>query len=269
MVGKLKPVWWKVSIIIFCCILDMGLHALQNTDLSKNDHPSFIFSHGLFVPAVIIWELLAFGILALIFLKIESGLPGKGWQKGLTFGLSFGGLYQIGMFEGSLLLHTKMINEFFMGLGDFLPILLMGILLGHFATDKSSVKRKKTNPLSIAVVSAFYIVGRYLAYAVVNIQSAYRSEPFATLIWTVSMGVWIGVIYWLLEPASRGKSKISKSLFFAVAVFMPNWLINHLFIITVIEVTPDIFIRIANDIVFITFGAIASKLIVKEKQTLL
>ena len=74
----------------------------------------------------------------MVYIIIQNNLSYKKNVKGLLYGLSFGVLYLIGMFESSLLSNTSPLNEFIMGLADFIPILLLGILLGIFTrTDKT------------------------------------------------------------------------------------------------------------------------------------
>ena len=263
-----KGVWWKtLLIIVFCGAMDIAIHALQKTDLAPGA-PSYFRSHGLFVPAVLVWELLTFSLFAGIFLLIEARLPGKGWQKGFLYGLSFGAMYQIGMFECSLLLHTKVVNEFITGLSDFFPILLMGILLGIFTAHSDTVQKKRTRGLSILIVAFFYLAGRYFSYAFLHINSAYRSEPLGTFVWTLCMGLWVGAIYWMLQPGVKGKSVLSRSLYFILVIYGPNWIMNHLFMLTVYEVSADLIVRVIADLVFAALGVIVSSHLLKEKQYL-
>jgi hypothetical protein len=263
-----KGIWWKALLIImFCGTLDIAIHALQVTDLAPGA-PSYFRSHGLFVPAVLVWELLAFGLFAGIFLLIEVRLPGKGLQKGFYYGLSFGAMYQIGMFECSLLLHTKVINEFLTGLSDFFPILLMGVLLGIFTAHSNTINKKRKHGLSILIVAFFYLAGRYFSYAILHINSAYRSEPLGTFVWTLCMGLWVGTIFWMLQPGGKGKSVLSWSLYFILVIYGPNWIMNHLFMLTVYEVSADLIVRVIADLVFAALGVIVSSQLLKEKRYL-
>ncbi|HEX3017438.1 MAG TPA: hypothetical protein VHP31_06245 [Caproicibacter sp.] len=265
---KRKGTWWKtLLIIVFCGAIDIAIHSLQKIDLAPGA-PSYFRSRGLFVPAVLVWELLAFSLFAGIFLLIETRLPGKRWQKGFLYGLSFGAMYQIGMFECSLLLHTKVINEFLTGLSDFFPILLMGILLGIFTAHSNTVQRKRTRGLSILIVAFFYLAGRYFNYAFLHINSAYRSEPLCTFMWTLCMGLWVGAIYWMLQPGVKGKSALSRSLYFILVIYGPNWIMNHLFMLTVYEVSADLIVRVISDLVFAALGVFVSGEVLKEKQHL-
>jgi hypothetical protein len=211
------------------------------------------------LPAIICWELLTFGILAMVFVFIQDKLPGKRQIKGLLYGLPFAGLYLIGMFESVLLFDSSMFNEFLMGLGDFIPILLMGILLGIFAgTDNTQIKQKN-DILSIFIISIFYITGRYFAYSLLHIQSAYITRPIETFIWTLFQGLCVGTIFFNLQSGIKGNSVVSQSLYFGLVIFGSNWLMNHLFIAVVAELSADLFIRAGTDILFVMTGVYTYK----------
>lgn len=117
-----KKEWWKILLLIVASgFFDMVLHALISSLNSSNISslkPSIFVENGMLIPAVICWELLAFGILAVVFVFIQDKLPGKRQIKGLFYGLPFAGLYLIGMFESALLFGSSVFNEFLMGLGD-------------------------------------------------------------------------------------------------------------------------------------------------------
>lgn len=263
----MKKDWLKVlAIVIFCGFLDMLLHALFSPLSSDGltQKPSVFVKLGLTVPAILVWELLAFGVLAMVFLLIQSRLPGTGRRKGILYGLSFGGLYQIGMLESVLLLKSSVWNELFMGLADFIPILLLGLLIGIFA-GTTTPQNKRTHLISsVCIISIFYLAGRYLAYSVFHIQSVYAEKPLETFLWTLSMGFWIGVIYYILESGSMGKSVFTKGMFFGVVIFGSNWLMNHLFIAVVSKWSPDILLRAGTDIVFTSVGAFVCRKMFKQ-----
>lgn len=254
-----------LAIVIFCGFFDMLFHALISPLPSDGLtlKPSVFVTHGLMVHFVIIWELLAFGVLAAVFLLIEPRLPGSGKRKGLLFGLSFGGLYQVGMLESTLLLKSSIKSELLMGLADSIPIFLLGLFMGISFGTAVPRSEQKHRVLPIFVIAAFYLTGRYLAYSVLHIQSAYIEEPMATFLWTLCMGLWIGLIYVFLQAGIMGKNVFTQSLFFGAVIFGANWLTNHLFIAVVSEWSPDLLIRAGTDIVFISIGSFVCRILFK------
>lgn len=254
----MKKNWLRASAaVIFCAFLDMILHALMSPLPSDGVtmKPSVFVRHGLTVPAILVWELLAFGVLAWVFLLIQARLPGTGRRKGVWYGLCFGGLYQIGMLESVLLLKSSIPGELLMGLADSIPIFLLGLFMGSLFGTETPENGEKRRVLPVCVITAFYLAGRYLAYSVFHIQSAYAEEPAGTLLWTLCMGLWIGLIYVVLQPGARGKNSLAQGAFFGAVIFGANWLTNHLFIAAVSEWSSDLLIRAGTDIVFVSAGA--------------
>jgi hypothetical protein len=253
-----KNNWWKIIlIIIFCGLMNLILHRvfspLESSNIASTE-PGFFIKNGLLVPAVICWELLTFGVFSVVFTLIQTRLPGKRLTKGLLFGLSFGGLYFVGMFESVLLLNSSILNELLMGLTDFVTFVLAGVLLGIFTGIDSRQDKNHHNLTPVFYIAAFYIIGRYFAYSVLHIQSTYISRPIETLVWTICLGLWVGMICFILQSGLKGKSYIAQALFFGIVVFGSNWLINHLFIGVVAGFSSDLFIRAGIDSVFSSLG---------------
>lgn len=255
---NLKKRWFKVIlIIIISSCFDIILHGLISPLSSSNVSslkPSVFVKNGLLIPAIIAWEILAFTVFAAVFIFIENKLPWRKSINGILYGISFAMLYQIGMFEAVLLTNSNIYNEFLMGLGDFIPFLLSGFLLGKYIGTEHIQNRKRNSIASIFVVAFFYFTGRYFAYTLVHIQSAYLTRPLGTLIWTLCQGICVGTIYYILQMATKGHSLLSQSIFFGILIFGPNWLVNHLFIACIAEFSPDLFIRVGMDILSIVIG---------------
>jgi len=259
----LKRDWWKVVLIIIASsFFNMILHGLLSPLNSSNislGEPSIFVKKGMLVPAIICWELLTFGILSLVFVLIQSNIPGKRLTKGFLYGLSFGVLYIIGMFESVLLFNSRIYNEFLMGLADCISFVLAGILLGIFTGTDEMKKIKRDNIFAVFIIAFFYVIGRYLAYSVLHIQSAYIIKPLGTFIWTLGLGLWVGMIYFILQSGIKGKSIISRGLFFGIIVFGSNWLMNHLFIFAILEFSLDNLKRAGTDILFTIIGVCVYK----------
>ena len=224
-------VWGKVAgIVCVGVILDIAAHQLapQLTTSAESGTsgaipfpPSIIARLGLFVPVFLVFALVAFGLLAAVFVYLQADLPQSRWKKGLLYGLSFGGLWYIGMLEASLVLGTPLKQELFMGFADALPIFIMGVLLGAFVgtTQNSRLRQARVSAIVIPCIAFCYCVGRYIAYISLHIQSAYTTNPLGTFLWTLVMGVWIGIIYWFLESGLKNVSAIKRAIIFGCVVY--------------------------------------------------
>lgn len=262
MVRFKKKLWKILLIIITSAFFDIVLHGLISPLSSSNVSllkPSVFAKNGMLVPAIITWELLAFSIFSVVFIFIENRLPWKKPIKGLLYGFSFAMLYLIGMFESVLLTNSTIIHEFLMGLGDFFPFLLSGFLLGNFIGTEPIQNKKRNSILSIFVVAFFYLTGRYFAYSILHIHSAYITQPAATLVWTLCQGLCVGVIFYILQSGAIGNSIIKQAIFFGMVIFGANWFGNHLFIVFISEFSFDIFIRVGMDIISVIIGVYVYK----------
>lgn len=261
---SLRRNWWKVVIIVSVCVLlDLSLHLLMSSIIPSNTSvfkPSIFVKKGLLVPSLFAYSFIDFGLLSMLFIFIQDNLPNKKWIKGLLYGLSFGALYFTGMFEGILILNDTILNSFLMGISDLFPILFMGILLGIFTGNYTSKNQEAQNVFTIIIVTLFFIIGRYFSYSILNINSAYIIKPLGTFVWTLCQGLCIGILYFILQSGIRGKSIILQALFFGVVIFGLNWLVYHLFLSIIAEVSfIDIFKRVGTDVLFTTLGVLVCK----------
>lgn len=271
--GNLKTKWWKAALIIIGSgFINFVLHGLLSPLNSSNTamfEPSIFIRTGMLIPAIIVWELLAFGILALVYFLIQDKLPGKKGIKGFIYGLSIGGLYFIGMFEMVLLANNSVYGELLMGLTDCITFMMAGFLLGTFIGTDRIEQGKRDGFAAVFVIAALFLAGRYFAYGVLQISSAYITKPVGTFAWTLCLGLWIGVIYFYLQAGIQGKSIVSQGLFFGMVILGSNWLMNHVFIYTVAEFSFDLLVRVGIDVLFASIGVYAyKKLQVKSSSKL-
>ncbi|RSK26100.1 hypothetical protein EJF36_03985 [Bacillus sp. HMF5848] len=249
--------WWKVVLIIIVSIVsNIILHTIspiESANISLGE-PSIFVNRDLLIPALLVWEVLTFSIFTIIFVFVEKSLPGKKLKKGFLYGLSIGGLYFIGMFESTLLFNSTVLAEFLMGLPDFLSFVLSGTLLGMVVGTDQAQKSNSQSVLVIFIIAIFYFVGRYFAYTVLHISSAFDLNPTGTFFWTLGLGLWVGIFFFIMQITSKGKSIVYHGLYFGVIIFGLNWLMNHVFLFTIIAFEFDLLIRVGTDILFTTIG---------------
>ena len=256
----MKPIL-RVPLVAFAggaanMILHGILSPLQPADLPQT--PGFFEAHGLLVPAICCWELLAFTAFALTFLLLEARMGSSSLVRGLLFGAAVGGLYFVGMFESLLLLGTAPVNEALMGVADLASFLIAGLILGRTGYHQTrSAPRLRALPgvVAVATIAGCYLAGRLLGAALLGIRSAWVAQPLGTLCWTLSLGVWVGVMYLLLEPALPHRP-LTRASSFALGVFGTTWLINHLFIGVAIGFSLDLVERVAVDTVSVWLAVI-------------
>lgn len=123
--------WWKLAaLIVLAVILDAVAHqlapelssaAMSGASGEITLEPSALSTSELFGPTLLFFLLLTFGVLAFTFLFIQANLPYGKWRKGLWYGVLFGGIWYIGMFESVLVWGNPFEQELFMGFADAVP----------------------------------------------------------------------------------------------------------------------------------------------------
>jgi len=253
----LKTYWWKILFVVFFSVLvDMVLHSLFAPRIGYNHSPSVFIEKGLFLPAAGIGLMIWFGTLTIIFALIQMNLSGTRMMKGLRYGTAFGVLCFLAIFEMSLIFNSPVADELRTSVADGISILLLGLLLGRLTgTDSHDVNwRTNLRCISIIIITLIFVAGRYFGYGVIHMMSAYSEKPFSTFLWTLSIGLWIAIMYWLIRETNQ-KSSVVQAFRFGVQIFGSYWLIYNLFVLIFVKVSLwDVLVRVIIDVLSVTVG---------------
>jgi len=270
-----KTNWWKIIVVVLVAVIvDMLLHQAIPITSPAVLAPSVIVERGWLPPVAGTGILVTFGLLAVVFVLLQANLPERKLAKGLWYGLCFAGLWLIGFIEVSVVWRsTTIADEVMNWLPDGVSIFLLSLLLGLFTaqdSDPASGNRARRYAAPVLSVAAFYLVGRYFAYWVVQTNAAYDPHPLAVLFWTVAMALWMGLTYAALGPGSRGQSPTGRALWFGGVVLGIDWLIFHLFLLIFFKIPAlALVIRPGLDVLFVILGVfVFEKLAGKQKQIL-
>ena len=256
----LRTNFWKINaIVLFCSLFATVIHALWTPLYDYNGPKSFIIESGLFQPAVIVLFFITFWALALVFVFIQDKLHGKKLLKGFRYGASFGVLWLIGMFEMSIAFGSPLKHEFFTGLLDCLSLILLGLLLGKFiAVDSTRHGNEKSNLglLSVFIIASLFVVERYFRYFTLTYYNpGYFSNHLTTFTFTLTLGLWIGLMYRLLRQESAKYSPLKRALLFGGIVFGIDWLFYNLFLLLFLKLPlVEILLVPAFDILSVIIG---------------
>ena len=261
-----------ITIVVISSILAIILHGLtsDSSTVPKEANWSFFVNILGFPVTAALYFFIAFGVISYIFYRYEENITGQKIEKGIRYGIGIGLLWLWGMLEGVGIWGNSLKNELVTGICDFIPILVMSLLLG-ICTVKSNIINKKKMPtnlgnmfLTIFIFSAIFFIGRYVLYYTNTINSGYLTSPSFTFIWTILMGVCIGIAYILLGQTTQSSSPLLSALKFGVIVFGVNWLVFLIFIPLIFnDFLIDTTIRIASDILLVTLSYYLSHLSVE------
>jgi hypothetical protein len=255
--GILKAQWKGILYSVLASVLlDVILHRLFAPRIEYDFPPSFITEKGLFLPAASVALILWFGTLGIVFAFIQEKLPGTKGRKGWRYGVGFGGLCFLAIFEMCLIFGSPIASELRTSIADGVSLLFLGLLLGRFVgTDgKPFFGGDKLKPVLFFVIPFTFLLGRYFGYSIVHLLSAYNEKPITTFAWTLSIGLWISITYWLLKEASN-KAPVVQAFRFGILIFGPYWLIYNLFVLLFVNVSIlDVFMRVVIDVLSVTVG---------------
>jgi hypothetical protein len=166
-----------------------------------------------------------------------------------------------------LIFDSPLASELRTSTADGVSLLFLGLLLGRFVgTDsKHFFRQDKLKRVLFIVIPFAFLVGRYFGYAIVHILSAYNEKPITTFAWTLSIGLWISITYWLLKEASD-KTPVVQAVRFGILIFGTYWLIYNLFVLLFVDVSLlDVFVRVIIDVLSVTVGVWAADELSRKK----
>lgn len=254
--------WWKILILsLFATFIDILGHIIDGTALPQL--PLSIISKTIGMRAtVIIYFIIWFSILSLICLYTEKWLSGSKLIKGVKYGISFGVMMYVAACETSTIYGTPVIDDIRIAAVDSIAFIIFGVLAGKmFGTDSPDKQQAwtKMNLFPVLTITLFYVIGRYFAYSMLEIESGYAERSILTFIWTLSMGLSLGIMY-LLIGNNINDNPMKKSIIYGLLIVGSISLFGNLFYpfeyqSSFAVMIPDYIVgRSIVDMVFITLG---------------
>ena len=268
----LRKNWWKILLLaLIVTLIDIAGHMLEGTPLP--DQPLSIISKTIGLGAAIsIYLIIFFSSISITFLIIEKWLSGGKIKKGLTYGISWALIMYAGVCETNTIFGTSVIADIRMAFVDAIPLIILGILLGKFFASERQGKQIHTKKhfLTFVTITLFFILGRYLAYTILKIESGFIERPLATFIWTFCMGITFGILYVLVGKYVNGNNLIKRAIIFGAGIVGINWFIYNLFGTLIFQdsiintLHNMIAGRVIVDILFITLGTYIGEYILNK-----
>jgi hypothetical protein len=265
----LRENWWRILLIaIVLSVLYALVHGLLPSDNNSTIVPSVITQQGLLPMAFVLYGVLWFALLGCVFVLVQARLPGGKMTKGLTFGAFFCAIIFMVYFEPLPNVSSFYVNMAWM-LGDGLPLILLGLVLGRFIVAEKPAKtplhleRKNvllTSIVPLLAVPLVLVIGRLFVYTVLGVYSSFYTQTAQTLGWVLAFGVGMGILYTILRPAFKKTSLLKTALFFGVGVFGVFLLLFNFayFLIASLPFSGylDMVVRITIDVISVTLGVL-------------
>ncbi|MFB5761253.1 hypothetical protein [Paenibacillus medicaginis] len=215
-------------------------------------------------PFALILIILSYLFFSIIFIKIQGRINGNKIYKGLIYGTLFGLLWFFGVIEMGIIHSNSIKQDILYGLGDALPLIVMGILLGMFFGSSSKNQVSKKDVMPIIGITLIYSVGRYISYIVIGAQSSYIVKPIETLALTLVNGLLISILYYFVKDALQHYRLVKRAFVFGFIIFGIDWFLYNLFIpliydISLLQTVQSFLGRSIPDVLYACIGVFYSE----------
>lgn len=258
-----------IAISAICTVINAVVHILW-APVYEYYPPSFFIKNNLFQVAAPISLFITYALLGIVFAYIQNNLPGKKIEKGLRYGISFGGLWFLGILGMSLIFNSPIETELAVGGVDCFTLVLLGLLLGKFmASDNkcNAIEKDREGIGPIFTIGLMYVIGRYLAYVIFDfdIGVAYTTRLLDTLLWTSGIGLWMGLAYSLLKQSLNNYSPAKKAILFGGIILGIDWVLFNLFALLLVDESPiELLLMAGSDILLVIAGVLFFETFIKK-----
>ena len=264
----------KEKIIILCKLLLIGvvttivriigqlLIPVGNQNVLQ---PSAFVEEGILPLAFTIYGIIAYSIIASLFLLVEEQISGPKIIKGLKYSMSCCAVWVIYLLEP--LPHVVLLDKFTYPVADSFALLIMGVLSGvllcRVEGNNSKGNDFKVKHIPTCVITLCFAIGRFIQYCLLKTYSCFFDKKVETIIWVLATGIILAiVIQWLNSKVSTHNS-IIRIIQLGVVLFGVNLTFFNFFIPLVFNADIlDLLIRTVIDFGCVSIGCIA---LIKEK----
>ncbi|MDP4094272.1 MAG: hypothetical protein Q8920_13030 [Bacillota bacterium] len=269
----------SLLVIFFSAAFAIGVHAIvpASVDFSKLDG-ILVKQFGFPIIAVsyflILYIQCTFSVMFICNRTNVSNL-----QIGIRLGISFALIYLVGMQEvvvESSPFSTYGFNfikyQFFMGLGDAIPVIVLCIVIALIAVKKyhkvpliPHIKKAK-NFYAIIIITVGFLIERTIGYETGIINNNCDKYALPCYTWTVLFGIMLGSIYIILYPVLAKDSKRNRIPIRLLIIIGLNWIIFNSFIGLIMKGTmPQSLLRSGLDsIVLFIASSFIGRFVIKE-----
>ena len=247
--------------MLFCSIFAIVFHAMLPQDVNQAVMDSVLVEK--FGAPVVgsLYFIVLYSLCVIIIQKWGKNVEMDGVELGLRYGLGFGIIYQVGMFElvpGNNWNINVFVNQFWVGFGDLVPVLLLALLIVLVSMKKRGRKiyfraSKKSAGLGFACAVSYFLF-RMIGYYTGLTKSAIHEYFVPVVVWTLCMSLAIcGMILCWYPIYEKCDKMVIKMLLIS---FGTNWLWFNSFMALIMKgFLAVVLLRVGIDVVAILVGA--------------
>lgn len=214
--------------------------------------PSVFVVNGTMPLVFSVYGVIAFSLIAAMFLLVCDQLSGSRVVQGLKYGIACSLVWIVYLLEP--LPHAAPLDRITYPLADTFSLLVMGALVGVMLGKKEGESNSKlpgnSSIMAIVAITGLFIIGRLIQYYVLDIYSSFAEKPLETLIWCAVTGLTTAcVLDWFnkhVQQSSRTANVlIVGGVLFGLNLFLFNFFMPLVFDADMIDLLLRTFVDIA------------------------
>lgn len=229
--------------------------------------PSIFVDHGTMPMAFSIYGILAYTVIAFMFLLVKDKISGSRTIRGLKYAISYCLVWVVYLLEP--LPHVAVMDKFSYPIADSTALLVMGWLTGLLLCEKKEKVCENTfkiDFISTISISLFFTLGRMIQYKVIGIYSSYPVDKTGSILWAVFVGFVLSLVMQWLNDKLCVKNRLARPVLLGMVLFGVDLLLFNFFMPLVFDADiPDLIIRTFVDVFSVTAGCFFMQGIVRGK----
>lgn len=238
-----RIIFINIFTIFFSAIFAIGVHAILPAPVELSLFDSLLVKLFGFPFVASFYFIMLFTQCAIAVRYIGVRTEASKFQTGIRFGLAFAMIYLLGMqevvVEGSPFSSWGLefvTYQFFMGMGDAIPVLLLCLIISYFTIENKEtgnvIHKLQTVDIikAVSIIAIAILIERTIAYESGLITSNHDTYPIPTYVWTILFGLTLGFIYVILYPLLSYKNNLRYIPLRLTLVIGVNWIIFNCFI---------------------------------------
>ena len=206
------------------------------------------------------YGLLAYSLIASMFLLVSKKLTGQKLFQGIEFGCFCAVIWCVYLLEP--LPHLTLPDCIFCSLANALILIIMGAMCGMLLGENKKKQSQKSHVslLSLLTIMSCFILMRYVLYLFYDIYSSFDEYPLTTLWWCIFSSFVIACAITWTNNCLDEKDILRRSLISGVILFGMNITLFNFFIPLIFKINvADLILRTISDTTAITIGCMISQ----------
>ena len=221
--------------------------------------PSVFARNGTMPLAFTVYGVIAYSLIASLFLLIRDQLGGNRILQGLKYGLACCAVWIVYLLEP--LPHVAPLDRITYPIADSLALIVMGLLLGRLfgsPVRQADSGRPPFPILPVLTVTACFFAGRMIQYLSFGTYASLEAKPLETVLWCLFTGLVISCLMAWLNLHVRTGNRIRRAMVLGCLLFGVDLLLFNFFMPLVFDADiPDLILRTFIDILAVTVGCLA------------